>query len=356
MQSKSVQVILAIEQDIRARGLKPGQPYQSAREVAKMLGVSPMTANRAMCKMATTGLLERRHGSGTFVGEGINDTYTARSFQIWVPSTFYDLYHVVVERIVKFIHQEFPGDTIQQIFVPSEKQRTFCERVTQAWDDRAQPRTVIAISCSQSVHSLLRELDIPVIAIGAVNRSTCEVPWIDMDYRQSGYLLARCAVEQGHRRLLVLMNRLWGGGDNDFLDGIDVGIKSFPDVRVDARVRSVEAEQQAIEAYLRRLLRAGEPPTALICSSKATAEVAVETAQKLGHRVPEDFFVGTVRIRTPEFPGCPYVYVRWAIARESGPIFCRMVRQVNQGNLVEPNNYVIPVELDLPDALKAARA
>lgn len=352
MQSKNAQVILAIEQDIRARGLKPGQPYQSAREVARMLGVSPMTADRAMRQMATTGLLQRRHGSGTFVGEAIEAKYTARCFQIWVPSSFYELYNVVVERIVKFIHQEFPGDTIQQVFVPDEKQRAFCERMTTSWDDLSQPRTVIAISCTPGVHQLLQALEIPVIAIGSVNKNSCEVPWIDMDYRQSGYLLAQCAVEHGHRRILILMNRLWGGGDNDFLEGIEAGIRESRIAGIDARVRSVDQEHKAIETHVSRALRMGKAPTAAICSSKATAEVVVHTARAQGFRVPEDFLVGTVRIRTPEFPGCPYVYSRWSVARESGPVFCGMVRQVNEGVNVEPRCYVIPVELDLPDALR----
>ena len=349
MASKNAQVMLAIEQDIRARGLKPGEPYQSSRDVAKMLGVSPMTADRAMRKMATNGMLQRRHGSGTYVGEGVNAKYTARSFQVWVPSNFFNLYHVVVERTIKFIHLEFPGDTIQQIFIPEVDQLAFCERMADSWDDVTTPRTVVLISCGEDVQHLMKERGVPAVALGGVNKDTCEIPWLDMDYRQAGHLLSEYIVNSGHKRILVLMSRLWGMGDNEFLAGIEGGIKRTEKPNVDARVRSVDEEHEAIEAHLRKALRGGQAPTAVICSSKATAEVVVRVAEDLGLRVPEEFLVGTVRIRTPEFPGCKYAYVRWAVARESGTVFCSMVRQLNQGLPVEPNHYQTPVELEIPE-------
>jgi DNA-binding transcriptional regulator YhcF (GntR family) len=353
MPSKSAQVMLAIEQDIRARDLKPGDAYQSAREVARMLDVSPMTADRAMRKMADSGLLERRHGSGTFVGAGIDAKYTARSFQVWVPSDFFNLYSVVVERIVKFIHHEFPGDAIQQMFLPEEGQVAFCERMAATWDDLTRPRTLVLVACSKGVQQLMNEFPVPAVAIGSVHKDSCSIPWIDMDYRQAGHLLSEYMVRRGHERILVLMDRLWGPGDNEFLEGIEQGIKSVGNANVDTRVRSVKEEHGAIEQHLRRALRAGNPPTALLCSSKATAEFVVEVADGLGLNVPEDFLVGTVRARTPEYPGCRYAYVRWAVVRESGTVFCSMVRQINQGVTVDPENYLTPVELEEPDALKA---
>jgi GntR family transcriptional regulator, arabinose operon transcriptional repressor len=351
--SKNAQVMLAIEQDIRARGLKPGQVYQSAREVAQMLDVSPMTADRAMRKLATNGLLQRRHGSGTYVGEGVTNhtTYTARKIQIWVPSSFFAHYNVVVENIVKTVHLEFPGDSIEQVFIPDDNQLAFCERIAGSWDDGSRPRTLILVSCSQTVQQLVRDLEIPAVATGRMSKNTGEIPWIDMDYRQAGKLLSEFAVNCGHERILVLMNRLWGYGDNEFLEGIEQGFKSADKTDVDARVRSVELEQRAIEQHLRRALRGNNPPTAVICSSKITAQVAVRVAEGLGLCIPEDFLVCTVRVRAPQGVDCRYAYTRWAVSRETNTALYNMVQQLNQGKVPNPNNYLIPVDLVEPETL-----
>ena len=355
MTSKNAQVMLAIEQDIRARGLKPGQLYQSAREVAQMLGVSPMTADRAMRKLASSGLLQRRHGSGTYVGEGATTSSRSmpRTIQIWVPSNFYALYNVVIENIVKTVHLEFPGDSIQQVFIPEEDQLAFCERIANSWDDSTRPRTLILVSCSQSVQRLVKSLQLPCVATGGVSKNTCEIPWIDMDYRQSGHLLAEYIVKNGHKRILVLMNRLWGFGDNEFLEGIEQGIESTGKQNVDARVRSVELEQRAIEIHLRRALRGGQPPTAIICSSKITATVAVRVAESQGLRVPDEFLVGTVRVRAPQDSSCRYVYTQWALTKESNAnvALYSMVQQLNQGQTPDPGHFLIPVELIEPETL-----
>ena len=353
MSSKNAQVMLAIEQDIRARGLKPGQLYQSAREVAQMLGVSPMTADRAMRKLASNGLLQRRHGSGTYVGEAaVTATKSMpRTVQIWVPSNFYALYNVIIENIIKTVHLELPHDSIQQVFIPEEEQLAFCERIVESWSDTTPPRTVVLVSCSQAVQRLIKEHNIPAVATGGVSKTSCEIPWIDMDYRQAGATLAEFAASAGHQRVLVLMNRLWGFGDNEFLEGIEQGIKRAGKRNVDARVRSVEMEKRAIELHLRRALRGGQAPTAVICSSKITASVAVRVAEELGLRVPVDFLVCTVRVRSPHGANCRYAYTRWATSRESNAALYSIMQQLNQGDVPNPNHYLIPVELVEPESL-----
>lgn len=49
--------------------LKPEAKIQSEREYSEDLGVSRMTVRRAITELVSEGLLERRHGSGTFVAK-----------------------------------------------------------------------------------------------------------------------------------------------------------------------------------------------------------------------------------------------------------------------------------------------
>jgi GntR family transcriptional regulator len=57
----------AIRQRIDSGELKPGDVVDSERELARMHGVSLMTARHALADLAQEGIVERRHGAGTFV-------------------------------------------------------------------------------------------------------------------------------------------------------------------------------------------------------------------------------------------------------------------------------------------------
>jgi len=57
----------AIRQKIDAGKLKSGDVVESERELAKLHNVSLMTARHALADLAREGIVERRHGAGTFV-------------------------------------------------------------------------------------------------------------------------------------------------------------------------------------------------------------------------------------------------------------------------------------------------
>ncbi len=61
------QIQNAIRRRIDAGQLKPGNPVPSERELARLHKVSLMTARHALSEMARDGIVERRHGAGTFV-------------------------------------------------------------------------------------------------------------------------------------------------------------------------------------------------------------------------------------------------------------------------------------------------
>ena len=57
----------SIRKRIDAGKLKPGDLVDSERELAKLHSVSLMTARHALADLAREGVVERRHGAGTFV-------------------------------------------------------------------------------------------------------------------------------------------------------------------------------------------------------------------------------------------------------------------------------------------------
>jgi GntR family transcriptional regulator len=57
----------AVRQHIEAKQLKPGDGVSSERELARIHGVSLMTARHALAGLEREGVVERRPGAGTFV-------------------------------------------------------------------------------------------------------------------------------------------------------------------------------------------------------------------------------------------------------------------------------------------------
>lgn len=57
---------------IRTEQLAPGDAISSSRELAQRFSVTAPTVREALRRLEATGAVEFRHGSGTYVGEGID--------------------------------------------------------------------------------------------------------------------------------------------------------------------------------------------------------------------------------------------------------------------------------------------
>lgn len=67
-QARYRQIASALEADIMSGRLKVGEQIPSERAMAETMGISRMTARKALQQLAGRGMLETRVGHGTFVG------------------------------------------------------------------------------------------------------------------------------------------------------------------------------------------------------------------------------------------------------------------------------------------------
>ena len=56
---------------IRTDGLQPGDPLTSSRELARYFDVTTPTVREALRRLEATDVIRFRHGSGTYVGDGL---------------------------------------------------------------------------------------------------------------------------------------------------------------------------------------------------------------------------------------------------------------------------------------------
>jgi GntR family transcriptional regulator len=66
-----LQIKEQLERRIASGALAPGQPLPSVRAMAEQLSINPNTVVRAYRELEAEGLVETRHGEGTFVSRTV---------------------------------------------------------------------------------------------------------------------------------------------------------------------------------------------------------------------------------------------------------------------------------------------
>ncbi len=106
---KYIHIKQIIAERIRENGLIPGQQVPSISELMERFNVSKVTAVRALAELEADGMVQRRHGSGTFVSDLKKKASQVRvrpSVFIIVPDMANPFYSEVVGNIEKHIRDE----------------------------------------------------------------------------------------------------------------------------------------------------------------------------------------------------------------------------------------------------------
>jgi GntR family transcriptional regulator len=121
----------AIRKRIEGGQLKPGDMVASERELAKTHKVSLMTARHALADLAREGMVERRHGSGTFVAPPKIHFNKLMSYTEQMASRGL----TVRSRIVSSGVLENEPEIAARLSLPSTSHLFMLERVRQASDE-----------------------------------------------------------------------------------------------------------------------------------------------------------------------------------------------------------------------------
>ena len=121
-----------IEQDLRRRGLASGDPYLTATEAGDDFGVDPFTATRAMSLLAKRGILIRKRGVGTFVGqcEPRSSSSALRCIHILKgPARDDARWSFPVGELVEGLHESLPGYQVQSDILSPQSFADFVRQI-----------------------------------------------------------------------------------------------------------------------------------------------------------------------------------------------------------------------------------
>src|SRR5579871_630187 len=136
--------------DIRRKKLRPGDPYLSTAEIARLLRVSGTAANRALQLLGQRRVLERRQRRGTFIAAATTgDDTQLRRVHLVVHQDYLRTEGLLADGVVLGIQGELPHAEIQFNFLPDSSEVDYVQRLVE--DSLRAPRSAGFVLVRSSV-------------------------------------------------------------------------------------------------------------------------------------------------------------------------------------------------------------
>ena len=258
---KSQRVFLALRGELEAGRFSVGQQFHTINEVCETFEVSASTAVKCLDRLVQDGLLICKQGSGTFVNHvpqsGSSGLLQPAAAQI--PGC---LDYVMPEDIASRAGIEYFGELLATVqkggdhedlslrinLLPSRlrsaeqvedwlasRVRNGAQAFVFRWMPQVAQEVVLARGWPTCIH-------------GHPERGI-ELPYVDLDQRQLGKLMAEFLIQRDCRRVALLMRREWAAGDNMLVTSLIEGLGS--------RLAGIETclpSDKCVDAAARQLL------------------------------------------------------------------------------------------------------
>jgi DNA-binding LacI/PurR family transcriptional regulator len=338
-----------LRRHIRSCGLQPGDRYISADEAGTLLGESVMTAQRAMAFLASEDVLDRRAGTGTFIGPAAAGHAVTSCIQYFLPE------QCIFERTMREGYWEclqgmrevLPNVSVQSNFVRDQDDAHVKQLIEQA-SVNALAGVVLVLS-TRAIRSYFNQSGIPTVVRGNVEPGLTNLCWISYDEGQVGQLLTSWLVQRGHRRLVTIMRDVWSIGEHQLIDSAGKVLSDAGLAADSLLVRSTPSDPIAIEEVVRQLLTdTDDIPTGFICRNAVQADGVTEVARSLGLADRIDVTLANI---ADDLIKPHYTCVEPEIDEvEQGRITARMFQTMSEARMPEPRGHTVGVKLRPLDA------
>lgn len=329
--------------------LQPGQRLDSEIALAKRFGVSLVTIREALSALAQAGLVERRHGSGTYVAQLAKKLVAVYSeMDIFCPGTSH-FFHRVIQQSRRFFEQR---GYRTRLYVghnpPGEKQDepTCTEFVQDAVNNKISGVLALAtVPHSKWMEPLLKN-HVPIVGDENYLYS------ILVDYPEMVRQSVRHLLDQGRRKIALMGWR----GDYPQADQLRASFEEIArDLCLPMRKHWICLDLHpnlagaGWEEFREIWTASDEKPDGLIVCDDILFREAMIAILELGVRVPEKLLVVTQTtkssgIRSP-FPVARMEVDPDAFVQTAGEV---LVRLINHEHIKE-NKVYLPFQFIAPD-------
>jgi len=193
------------------------------------------------------------------------------------------------------------------------------------------------------LHELLREANIPMVAVGA-GGAPINVPTVRVDDRAAAFEMTRYLLDLGHRKIGFITGQLSQLSGQLRLAGFEAAMRATADAEI-----CVAQGDYTFESGLtasERLIEAVDRPTAIFAANDDMAAAAVSVAQRRGLEVPRDLSVvgfDDLQIAVTLWP--PLTTVRQpvgAMAAAAVDLLLREISQFRRGDQARCADQILP--------------
>jgi LacI family transcriptional regulator len=192
-----------------------------------------------------------------------------------------------------------------------ERERTYLQIAAERWVDG-----MLLVTTTDTLHGLdaLQAAGIPVVAVDRIPRGY-EGPWVILDNRKTGSLVAEHLLALGHRHLAHICGPLDLRLSVERLESFESAVRARGLVPITHVVGDASWSCESGYVAMHSLLRSEHIPTAVFASNDRLAIGAMRAAVERGLRVPDDIsMVGVDDIEMAPFLTPPLTTVRQRLA------------------------------------------
>lgn len=285
-QSISAQVAESLRAAVSAGDWKEILPGE--RQLAERLNVSRKTIRRALGMLRAEGLIrtERSRASSLVSARKKRGAGPIRRIALLLPEPIEGARPFTVlwvNRLMALLHES--GMQLEVVsgskYFGSRSGRSLSRLV------RAHPaRCWILARSHRALQEWFAENAIPAVVAGSTHPGI-NLPSVDIDHRALCRHAAAAFLREGHRRLVLFLEKAGHGGDEHSEQGFREGLASHHDELKPLICRPAKGPA-SVTRELRRLQQLPSPPTGFLLSNSFSYLTALSYFASIGLRVPQD--------------------------------------------------------------------
>ncbi len=337
-----------LEADIRNRRLKPGDPYLSLTEAARMLGVGSSTANRALQLLAQRKLLQRVQRRGTFIGALQRESSPGllkRVFML-VHRSFLRQEGLVADGVLVGIQGVLPGADVQFNFLPATDPTEYVDQLIGEILRAKETAGIVVTKVPFVVQRAIKDSGLPAVVHGSLYPSIQGMAWVEQDNPGIARLIADYVVAQGCTHVCALTREVMFPGDNIVLTELGRRLGAAGKLAGSYSIAHLPDDRHAIMAEVEQLISRHPTDLCLLCRSETKAEAASAVLQRMGlkgRRRPRLIVSGLYQRPKGEY-AFPYVFPTIS-PEEIGAAIGRLLAGQVTDRKTAPGHIIVPVEL-----------
>lgn len=339
-------------EDIRERGLRPGDRYLTTLDASRLLGVGNGAANRALQLLECRRVIVRQQRRGAFIDTLPDEGRPPPLHRVHFLThpLFLRTEGLGNDQLLIGMQRELPGVHVQLSFLPSGDEGALVQQlIAEALASQTTDGFVL-VRASCETQRLVAGSGLPAVVFGSVHPGVGELAFLDRDMYSGGRQLAEWLIGQGHERLAYLNRHLTYPGDHATIDAVSDALAAKKRRANALAIRCLPPDSEVCATEIVRLLERDDPPTGFICRTRRIAEAAEVAVERLGLR-RRDIDVAVCDYYLKRGERARYVYPKpLSGEEEQGQHLARLLLAGLHRHHEQENHALIPVELEFPSA------